>query len=116
MYLPLRALCDGHDSEQLIPMLGLGQLQHTVNPHSTLEKLLFLVEYTVQHAHVLTATISFSALAILLVIRRIKKSFVNYWFIYRLPEVLVVVIISTSMFIILLNRLLLLIMTVLSSL
>ncbi len=77
-------------------MLGLGQLQHTVNPHSTLEKLLFLVEYTVQHAHVLTATISFSALAILLVIRRIKKSFVNYWFIYRLPEVLVVVIISTS--------------------
>ncbi|KAI0087124.1 sulfate anion transporter [Irpex rosettiformis] len=81
--------------EQLIPMLGLVQLQHTVNPHSTLEKVVFLFEYAANHAHILTTIISFSALGILLFIRRIKKSFTKHWFIYRLPEVLVVVIVST---------------------
>jgi hypothetical protein len=82
--------------EQLIPMLGLVPLQHTVNPRTTFEKLMFLIEYSESHAHILTTTISFSALAVLLILRRLKKTFVNYWWIYRLPEVLIVVIVSTS--------------------
>ncbi|KAI0686700.1 sulfate anion transporter [Cytidiella melzeri] len=81
--------------EQLIPMLGLVQLQHTLNPHSTLEKLIFLIDHAATHAHVLTTVISFGALAILLVLRRLKKVFVKHWWIYRLPEVLLVVVVST---------------------
>ena len=102
MFVPILSLyvhnvsCSICVSEQLIPMLGLVSLQHTVNPHTTLEKVLFLIEYTANNVHILTATISFGALAILLAIRRVKKSFTKYWFIYRLPEVLLVVIVSTS--------------------
>jgi len=83
--------------EQLIPMLGLVKLQHVLNPQSTLEKFVFLVDNAVTHSHLLTAIISFTALAILVVLRQAKKVFMNYWWIYRLPEVLVVVIISTML-------------------
>lgn len=83
--------------EQLIPMLGLVALQHKMNPHSTVEKAVFLFDNAVMHSHILTTVISFSALGILVVLRRLKGVFKNYWFIYRLPEVLVVVIVSTCM-------------------
>lgn len=77
-------------------MLGLVPLQHQLNPHSTLEKLLFLVDNAFIHAHKLTTVVSFSALAILVVLRKAKQAFKGYWFIYRLPEVFLVVVVSTS--------------------
>lgn len=81
--------------EQLIPMLGLTTLQHTLNPHSTLDKLIFLIENAYGHAHELTTIVSFTALAILVVLRKTKQFFPKYWFIYRLPEVFLVVVVST---------------------
>ncbi|KAG6818411.1 hypothetical protein H0H93_005194 [Arthromyces matolae] len=81
--------------EQLIPMFGLGPLQKLVQPETTVEKLIFLVENTFAHLNPVTTTISFSALAILLLLRNLKNLFKNYWFIYRLPEVLIVVVVST---------------------
>ena len=77
-------------------MLGLVALQHELNPHSTLEKAVFLIDNAFLHTHHLTATISFSALAILVFLRRIKQTFKQYWWIYRIPEVLLVVVISTG--------------------
>jgi len=71
---------------------------HTVDPHTTVEKIIFLVRYTWAHANRLTAAVSFGTLFALIVLRSIKNSFKRYTFIYRLPEVLIVVIVSTSEF------------------
>ncbi|KAK7691301.1 hypothetical protein QCA50_004695 [Cerrena zonata] len=81
--------------EQLIPMFGLTALQHTLNPHSTLEKMVFLVDNVFTHTHRTTAIISFAALLTLVLMRSFKNAFKKYWFIYRIPEVLVVVVVST---------------------
>ncbi len=85
-------------SEQLIPMLGLTALEHTVKPETTLEKILFLVEYGFTHTHRLTAFISACALGSLVVLRMLKVSLCRYKWVARVPEVLFVVIISTSTF------------------
>ncbi|KAI0657719.1 sulfate anion transporter [Cubamyces menziesii] len=81
--------------EQLIPMLGLTNLEHVLQPKSTLDKLFFLVENVFTHAHRLTALISFGALAVLVGMRTLKRAGKRYWFIYRLPEVFIVVVVST---------------------
>lgn len=86
-------------SEQLIPMFGLTELEHTLNPQSTLDKFIFIVDNLFSHTHRITAIISFSALFALVLLRSFKGAFKRYWWIYRVPEVLVVVIISTSEFI-----------------
>lgn len=83
--------------EQLIPMFGLVELEHHLNPTSTFGKMIFLIENVFTETHEKTAIISFGALAILVGIRQIKPYFKNYWFIYRLPEVLLVVIVSTML-------------------
>ncbi|PPQ63748.1 hypothetical protein CVT24_004257 [Panaeolus cyanescens] len=83
--------------EQLISMFGLTALVHTVDPETTLQKFLFLMEYAFTHAHALTTTVSFGALFALVAMRSIKNRFKNTWWIYRIPEVLVVVILSTVM-------------------
>lgn len=77
-------------------MFGLTALQHTLNPHSTLEKMIFLVDNVFTHTHRTTAIISFGALLTLILMRSFKNAFKKYWFIYRIPEVLVVVVVSTS--------------------
>ena len=77
-------------------MFGLTTLQHTLNPHSTLEKMIFLVDNVFTHTHRTTAIISFAALLTLVLMRSFKSAFKKYWFIYRIPEVLVVVVVSTS--------------------
>ena len=77
-------------------MLGLVGLQHQLNPHSTLEKIVFLVDNAFTHTHRLTALVSFTALAILVILRKLKVACKRWWFIYRLPEVFLVVVISTS--------------------
>ncbi|KAH9888425.1 sulfate anion transporter [Cubamyces lactineus] len=82
-------------TEQLIPMFGLTNLEHVLQPKSTLDKLFFLVENVFTHAHRLTALISFGALAVLVGMRAIKRAGKRYWFIYRLPEVFIVVVVST---------------------
>ncbi|EIW54017.1 sulfate anion transporter [Trametes versicolor FP-101664 SS1] len=81
--------------EQLIPMLGLTHLEHVLQPKTTLDKFLFLVENAFTHAHQLTTTISFGALAVLVSMRSFKQMCRKYWFIYRLPEVFLVVVVST---------------------
>ncbi|KAI0753444.1 sulfate anion transporter [Daedaleopsis nitida] len=83
--------------EQLIPMFGLTKLEHALQPKSTLEKLLFLIENAFTHAHELTTMISFGALGVLVAIRSFKQAFKKYWFIYRLPEVFIVVVVSTML-------------------
>jgi hypothetical protein len=85
-------------SEQLVPMFGLVALEHTIHPSTTIEKIVFLVENVFTHSNRITTIISFSALAILMSLRYAKNMFQKHWWIYRMPEVLVVVIISTSMF------------------
>ena len=77
-------------------MFGLTALHHKLNPQSTLEKFIFLVDNVVMHGHRMTTIISFTALFVLVFVRSIKGFFKKYWFIYRLPEVLLVVIASTS--------------------
>ncbi|KAJ3810813.1 sulfate anion transporter [Lentinula aff. lateritia] len=81
--------------EQLIPMLGLVPLERLLHPATTIEKLLFLVENMFTHGNSTTAIISFVALGTLVLLRFIKGCFKKYWFIYRIPEVLVVVVVST---------------------
>jgi MFS superfamily sulfate permease-like transporter len=76
-------------------MFGLVSLQQAAHPHTTLEKMIFIVE-NVWRAHKATTIISFSALAALVVLRTAKRSFRGTWWIYRLPEVLVVVITATG--------------------
>ncbi|KAJ7503163.1 sulfate anion transporter [Mycena galericulata] len=82
-------------TEQLVPMFGLTALMHEMHPESTFDKVLFLVEHAFTNANVRTTIVSFSALGVLIGLRMIKGAFQKYWWIYRLPEVLVVVILST---------------------
>jgi len=82
-------------SEQLIPMFGLVALEHTVHPSTTLEKLAFLFENAFAHYNGTTTIISFGALLILVFLRVAKNRFRTRWWIYRVPEVLVVVVVST---------------------
>ena len=84
-------------SEQCIPLLGLSKLAHKLDPQTTIQKFLFLVENAKQ-AHGPTTLISFSALFILLALRLFKSKFKNTWWIYRIPEVLVVVMVSTGQY------------------
>ena len=64
--------------------------------HHWLRLQVFLVDNAFTHTHRLTATISFGALAILVLLRKIKFTFKRYWWIYRIPEVLLVVVVSTG--------------------
>ncbi|KAG5638446.1 hypothetical protein H0H81_012663 [Sphagnurus paluster] len=83
--------------EQLIPMFGLAALQRIVQPETTLDKLVFLFENAFTKNNAYATVISFTALATLLVLRQIKGYFKKYWWIYRMPEVLIVVVASTYM-------------------
>lgn len=76
-------------------MFGLAGLEHSLNPETTLDKFLFLVRNVATNEHRPTTYISFGALGVLLFLRYFKSFFKNHWFIYRLPEVLIVVIAST---------------------
>jgi high affinity sulfate transporter 1 len=80
---------------QLIPMFGLAALENQLQPESTLDKILFLVEYVWTHSHILTTIISFGVFLVLISLRVVKNYFKNTWWIYRLPEVLIVVVLST---------------------
>ena len=85
-------------SEQLIPMLGLTELEHMLKPQTTMEKIYFLVENGFTRSHRLTAFVSGCALASLVVLRMLKASLRRYKWITCIPEVLIVVIVSTSAF------------------
>ena len=76
-------------------MFGLTALRNQVQLHTTLDKLIFIVENVWENSHRLTMIIGFSALAILLAVRSLKGFFKRYTLIYRLPEVLLVVVFST---------------------
>lgn len=84
-------------SEQCVPLLGLTELARTVDPETTIQKIVFLVEH-VRSAHVPTTIISSSALFSLLGFRWFKNKFKNTWWIYRVPEVFLVVLLSAGKF------------------
>lgn len=84
------------DREQFIPMFGLTELEHVVNPQTTLDKFIFLLRNAAENEHRPTTLISFGALAVLVALRYLKGKCRRYWFIYRIPEVLIVVIASTG--------------------
>jgi cell division protein FtsW (lipid II flippase) len=79
-------------------MFGLVALEHALKPQTTLEKFIFLVENVFEHFHRTTTFISFGALLVLVFIRTAKGFFKKWWWIYRIPEVLIVVVVSTSMY------------------
>ncbi|KAL4263976.1 SLC26A/SulP transporter family protein [Pleurotus pulmonarius] len=83
--------------EQLMPMLGLSALMHQVHPETTLDKFIFILENAFTHGHRLTALISVTAVIVLLLLRWLKNAGKKYWFIHRMPEVLIVVVVSTIM-------------------
>ncbi|TDL14524.1 sulfate anion transporter [Rickenella mellea] len=81
--------------EQLIPMFGLVEREHEVNPHTTVDKFIFIVQNFSSHENRPTTLVSFGSLLVLVSFRYLKGFFQRYWFIYRIPEVLIVVIVST---------------------
>lgn len=88
--------------EQIIPMLGLEMLQHTIDPPpiSIPEKVLFLFENAFTHGKPLTTAISFISLFGLLLLRTAKRRLAargGKWksAIY-LPEVFVTVVLTTG--------------------
>lgn len=76
-------------------MFGLSKLMKIVDPETTYEKFMFLIKNAFTRFHPETTAISFTALFALIALRWVKNRCQKYWFIYRLPEVLVVVIAST---------------------
>jgi hypothetical protein len=88
--------------EQLIPMIGLEKLIHTIDPTpvSIPEKIIFLLEYSLSHGKKLTTLISFVSLASLIALRSLKRMVARQggkWAIaIYLPEVSVVVVATTS--------------------
>jgi len=82
--------------EQLIPMFGLVALENKMNPESTLDKIIFLLEFSWSDYHKPTMLVSFGALLVLIFMRFSKGYFRQTWWIERLPEVLLVVVLSTS--------------------
>jgi len=81
--------------EQLIPMLGLVALEHSLNPQTTLEKTFFLVEHGFTRSHRPTAFVSACAFVVLVLLRMLKASLRRFKWVARVPEVLIVVIVST---------------------
>ncbi|KAI6120371.1 sulfate transporter family-domain-containing protein [Pisolithus croceorrhizus] len=81
--------------EQLVPMFGLTELENKLQPESTLDKIIFLMEYMWTDSHRLTTVISFGMLESLILFRVFKNYFKNTWWIYRLPEVLIAVVLAT---------------------
>lgn len=81
--------------EQLVPMIGLVALENKMNPESTLDKIIFLLEFSWSDHHKPTMLVSFGALFVLIFMRTLKGFFRRTWWIERLPEVLFVVVLST---------------------
>jgi len=79
-------------------MLGLVELEHSLHPQTTLEKMFFLVEYGFTRSHRPTAFVSTCALVVLVLLRLLKASLRQFKWVARVPEVLIVVIVSTSTF------------------
>jgi hypothetical protein len=79
-------------------MLGLTALEHALNPQTTLEKILFLIENGFTRTHRPTAFVSAIALTALVMLRMLKASLRQYKWVTRVPEVLIVVIVSTCTF------------------
>lgn len=77
-------------------MFGLTKLHHVGDVETTLDKIHFLIQNVMTKSNRLTAIISFSALFALVAFRYFKNKFKGIWWIYRLPEVLIVVVASTS--------------------
>ncbi|KAG8929775.1 hypothetical protein FRC02_005088, partial [Tulasnella sp. 418] len=84
--------------EQLIPMLGLAHLEHLYNPHTTVDKFLFLLENAWTNTHTLTAIISFASLTCLILARIVKARLRPHFpAIFYIPEVFLFVVLATVM-------------------
>lgn len=81
-------------------MLGLVALERLHHPETTIDKIIWLMEYAITNTHEKTATIAFTALAILIFIRLTKgelRARYKWNWVYFIPEVLIVVVVSTGM-------------------
>lgn len=84
-------------------MLGLETLLHSLDPppHSTFDKIMFLVDNAFTHGQRLTAAISFTSLLTLIIARTLKRRIVatggryTAWVFY-IPEIFILVVISTG--------------------
>jgi MFS superfamily sulfate permease-like transporter len=85
-------------SEQLAPIFGLTKLMRAADLETTLQKLAFVIEHVWEHANQLTTIVSLFSLSMLVTLRWFKGQFQKTWWIYRLPEVLIVVGLSTCRF------------------
>ncbi|CAE6441231.1 unnamed protein product [Rhizoctonia solani] len=88
--------------EQLIPMLGLVKLEHSIKPVpvTTIDKFLFIVQNAGTHAHWLTTIISFATLVALLSARAVKRRLAKregWRWVKFIPEVFLAVVIATAL-------------------
>ncbi|ELU42006.1 sulfate anion transporter [Rhizoctonia solani AG-1 IA] len=88
--------------EQLIPMLGLVRLEHSIKPVpvTTIDKFLFIVQNAGTHAHWLTTIISFATLVALLSARAVKRRLAKregWRWVKFIPEVFLAVVIATAL-------------------
>lgn len=82
-------------SEQFIPMFGLVGLEEKYNLHTTVDKIEFLVQ-NLSNMHYPTTLVAFSTLALLILIRQVKRHAAKrFKWTYLFPEVLVAVGLST---------------------
>jgi hypothetical protein len=82
-------------SEQFIPMFGLVGLEKKYNPHTTVDKMEFLVR-NLSNMHFPTSIVAFITLSLLILVRQFKRNAAKrFKWIYIFPEVLVAVGLST---------------------
>ncbi|KAG9038216.1 hypothetical protein FRB95_002177 [Tulasnella sp. JGI-2019a] len=81
---------------QLIPLLGLSKFASEVNPETTLDKIVFLVENTWTNAHPLTAAISLGAVLFIFTSRAIKlRARSRFPAIFYVPEIFLLIVLTT---------------------
>lgn len=82
-------------SEQFIPMFGLVGLEDKYNPHTTVDKIEFLVR-NLTNVHYPTTVVAFSTLALIILVRQFKRHAAKrFKWTSLFPEVLITVGLST---------------------
>ncbi|KAG8862610.1 hypothetical protein FRB96_001169 [Tulasnella sp. 330] len=81
---------------QFIPVLGLTKLASEVNPETSIDKLLFLIENAWTKSHPLTSAISLGAVSFIFIARIIKvKARPRFPAIFYVPEIFFLIVFTT---------------------
>jgi MFS superfamily sulfate permease-like transporter len=76
-------------------MFGLVRLEEIINPHTTVDKIEFLVQ-NLGNMHLPTTAVAFSTLALLVLVRKFKRrAATRFKWASLIPEVLIAVCLST---------------------